>query len=185
RFGFLFGGVFWGSILIFLGLSLIAKVIFHVNIPVFRIAFAFVLIYLGVQLLFCGRWCRFTPRSVGGDIVFSEGEMKYDASRREYSVVFGKGMLNLASGLSPSDVSKNSVEKEVNAVFGNCRVNINPAVPTKIKASAVFGAAVLPDGSSVSFGDRIFTTPSFKEGAPHLYIKVGAVFGSVEISDKN
>jgi hypothetical protein len=184
RFGFLFSGIFWGCVLIFFGLSLIARVVFHINIPVFRITFALVLIYLGVQLLFCGRWCRFIPRSVGGDVVFSEGQMHYDAARRRYSVVFGKGDLDIAA-ISPSDVSKTSIATEVNAVFGSCRIKINPAVPTKIKASAVFGSTSLPDGSSVSFGDRTYTTPSFVENAPHLYLKAAAVFGNVEISDKN
>jgi hypothetical protein len=49
--GILMSGVFWGSVLILLGLSVIIEHVFHINIPVFKMVFACLLIYLGIRLL--------------------------------------------------------------------------------------------------------------------------------------
>ena len=44
KMGFLFSGVFWGGVLVLLGISIIIKVVFHIDIPVFRVVVALVLI---------------------------------------------------------------------------------------------------------------------------------------------
>ena len=38
-----------------------------------------------------------------------------------------------------------------------------------------------PDGSIISFGERVFVTPNFKENEPYLLVKASVVFGSLEI----
>ena len=45
---FFFGGLFWGVLLILIGIGIILKVFFDINIPIFRTALALLLIYLGV-----------------------------------------------------------------------------------------------------------------------------------------
>lgn len=48
---FLSSGLFWGLILVLLGLSVILKSVFHINIPLIKILLAILLIYWGITLL--------------------------------------------------------------------------------------------------------------------------------------
>mgnify|MGYP003990967287 FL=1 len=48
---FLFSGLFWGVMLVLFGASMILRAVFNLDIPIFRIIFALVIIYFGVKLL--------------------------------------------------------------------------------------------------------------------------------------
>ena len=54
KMGFLFSGIFWGVILILLGLAMIIKVVFNVSLPIFRIVFAIIFVYIGFKILVGG-----------------------------------------------------------------------------------------------------------------------------------
>ncbi len=47
--GFLFSDIFWGIVLILTGVSIILQLVFKINIPVFPIVIAFLLIYAGIR----------------------------------------------------------------------------------------------------------------------------------------
>ena len=49
--GFVFSEVFWGIFLIIIGLIIVVKVVFGINIPLMRIILALLLIYIGVSYL--------------------------------------------------------------------------------------------------------------------------------------
>ena len=49
---FLFGGVFWGIVLVLLGLSIIVRIVFNIHFPFFRILFALIIIYFGLKAAF-------------------------------------------------------------------------------------------------------------------------------------
>jgi len=49
--GFLFSGVFWGVVVVVLGLLLILKAM-GVNIPVGKIIFGILFIYIGISMIF-------------------------------------------------------------------------------------------------------------------------------------
>lgn len=46
------GGIFWGILLVVIGILFILKYSLHLNISIFRIVIAVILIYLGVSLIF-------------------------------------------------------------------------------------------------------------------------------------
>ncbi len=71
--------------------------------------------------------------------------------------------------------------REVNVIFGSGILRVNPETPVKISMSSVFGSVRAPDGSTVSFGDRTWTSAAYREGSPALRIKAAAVFGSLSI----
>jgi hypothetical protein len=51
----------------------------------------------------------------------------------------------------------------------------------QIRMSSAFGSVRAPDGATVSFGDRTWSSPAYRDGAPALRIKAAAVFGSLAI----
>jgi hypothetical protein len=166
-------GVFWGALLIILGVWFIVRRAVPVHIPVIRIIIAVLFVYAGVRILARG--------PVGMDqttAVFSESTMRYSPDRsREYNLIFSSGTIDL----SPAVPSGASIRAEVNVVFGNGTLRIDPSVPVRVSMSAAFGAVESPNGRSVAFGDTVYTTRSFREGAPALEIHATAVFGRLRI----
>ncbi len=173
---FLFSGIFWGLVLVALGVAVIIKVLFHIDIPVFRIVFAMVLIYFGLKLLVggCGRGYSHTSQE---SVVFNEGTLSAEESRDEYSVVFGKGTIDL-TGLKAKDKNTNI---RVSTVFGASTLKLDPAVPAVVNVSAAFGSAHIPDGTTTSFGHYTYKTKAYKEGKPYLAVMANVVFGEMTI----
>ena len=173
RFGFLFSGVFWGTMLILLGISIILKVVFNISIPFFRLFFAFFFVYLGLQILI-GR-----PPHAGDrrTVVFGGRTVRADERNAEYHAVFGRGVFDL-SGV---DVSSGTVRASVNTVFGAGEVLLDPSMPVIVHGSAVFGEASFPDGGSAVFGEHTYRSPSYDPSRPHLSVRVTVVFGGLRI----
>src|ERR1700722_16303652 len=133
-----------GVVFVLVGLSIILKAFFHVDIPVFRTAVAFFIIYIGIKMLLGSfghhRWAHDSVSNGGDDstILFNSGSFKWDASSKEskkYSVVFGSGVFDL----SDVPVQKEDTFVEVNTVFGEGTVLLSRKTPVKIQSNAVFG----------------------------------------------
>lgn len=170
--GFLTSGVFWGVILILLGLSVVLKALFHIDIPLFRITFALVIIYLGVRVLTGG----FGGIRSDHSVVFGENDMRPSEGRQEYSVVFGQGALDL-TGLPPLQTTRTI---EFTTVFGSGRLILPRGVPVRIKATAAFGNARLPNGNNLAFGSQSYSN-NWVDGRPGLEIETTVVFGELVI----
>lgn len=173
--GFMFSGLFWGILLIVVGLIIIVKMIFKIDIPVGRILFSFFFIYLGISILIGGFGHKSQKR-----IMFDEQEIdvcdyKINDDDNEYSVVFGKGNINLAN----IDINE-TTKIGINVTMGEAVVLIDSDMPIKIRASAAFGSVRLPDGNEVNFGHEIFTTPSYDREKDCIKIKVNVAFGAIK-----
>lgn len=172
KMDFLFSGVFWGVILIILGLSVIINMVFHIHIPVFRILFALLIIYLGLKILTGGGFHPFKPDK--NTIMFGETTVR-ELVLKEYNVIFGKGNFDLSKA-APADGTV-----ELNTIFGASEVVLPPGVPLKIAVDSVFAGAQLPDGGTVSFGSSTYKTPGYDESKPHISLKASVVFGGLQI----
>jgi len=175
--GFLFSGVFWGSMLILLGISVIIRILFNVHIPLFRIIFALILVYFGVKVLVGGSW--FKPK-YNNTVLFSEMKADLSSDSNEYNIVFGKGRINLTD---TALAGKNKVIK-VNTVFGAGEIRIRPDVPAIIRVKSAFAGARLPDGNIVSFGEYVYKTKSYTDSGTAIRVDAAVVFGGLEITDK-
>lgn len=173
KMGFLTSGVFWGVVLILLGLSVVVKAVFHIDIPLFRILFALVVIYLGVRVLVGG----FGGIQSRHSVVFGERDMRPVAGTRSYAVVFGQGALDLSGEKAPESAR----HLEFNTVFGSGRLILPRDVPVRVKASAVFGNARFPNGNNVAFGDHVYQSDAWNDGRPGLEIEATVVFGELVI----
>ena len=173
KMGIIFSSAFWGVVLVILGVSVLLKAFFNLDIPVFRTIFGLIVVVFGVSILL-GRPIVFSGK---GDVVFSEASFK--GGEDKYNTVFGKSTVDLKD----IDISEGSKEIEVSTVFGETVVYINPNTAAIVSANAAFGEVKLPAGKEVSFGKSTHKSKGYKEGKPHLKLNVNVVFGSIKVRE--
>jgi predicted membrane protein len=168
--------LFWGLLLVVLGLSLIFRIVFNIDFPLFKIIIAFLLIFFGLKMLF-GSF--HTPRfeTKESDVVFGEKRYSNPDTDRDYSVVFGKGVYDFRD----IDLKGEKRRVKISTVFGATVIKINKSTPVKIKVESAFAGTELPNGNSAVFGSTTYTSPDFDENIPYLEIKLEVVFGGCEV----
>ena len=169
-------GLFWGFILILLGISVIIKAIFKIDIPLVKIIFALLLIYWGLKLLFGFSFHSHSEEN----IVFQKSQITASKSKSEYNIVFGSGDIDLKG----VDISQGNAYAEVNIVFGSGDVYIDPAIPALIKISSVFAETKLPKRTITFLGDYVYKTENFDQNKPYLYIKLDVIFGNARVKQQ-
>ena len=169
-------GVFWGALLILIGLALIIRFVFNVEFPVVKVLFAMFFIYLGLRILF-GSFGMFKLETGPDDVIFSEKEFIQPKHNKEYNIVFGKGNFDFTD----IDLSEGNVNVKIGTVFGASEIRIDRDMPVKIVADAVFSGAQLPDGNTAVFGSSSYQSESFDPDSNHLKIKLDVVFAGVEV----
>jgi len=173
RVSFLFSGLFWGLFLMLLGVSVILKAVFHVDIPVFRIFIALFLIFLGIKLL-AGGWGKQRLAWPAGD-----GAPSRPVDGGRYEVVFGKRIVDLGD----MEWKGENARIRLDTVFGDAVLKLNPAIPTKVKASTAFANAEFPDQSTAAFGSYVYRNRAFEKDKPCVTVKASVVFGSLEVTE--
>lgn len=173
---FIFSGLFWGVMLVLFGISMILRAVFNLDIPIFRIIFALIIIYFGVKLLL-GRQAFKNETNYS---MFRSSNVTMKESGGEYDVIFGQSNIDL----SDIDVSESSKKVSVDVVFGSGHLLIDPEIPTKLNISTVFADCKLPHRSINFFGDSNYKTPAYVEGENYLLLNIDVVFGNVVIDEK-
>jgi hypothetical protein len=171
----IFRETYWGALIILAGILLIIRNVFKLDIPVMGIIFPIFIITLGVSLLVGFRGAG----RHGRNILFSEGDFDTIHSEEHYSVVFGKGSYDLRN-LKPVD---KDISVDISCSFGSAEVLINPQIPMKMKISSAFGGGHLPNGNTVAFGERIYTTEAYKDGIPSVKVRASVAFGGIEVRE--
>jgi hypothetical protein len=169
-------GVFWGALLIIIGLTLIIRFVFNVDFPVFKVLFALFFIYIGIRILF-GSFGLFRFETSTNDVLFNEKVFYKPEHNKEYNVVFGKGVFDFTD----LDLSQGNVNVKIGTVFGASEITIDGSMPVRIEADAVFSGAVMPDGNTAVFGSSSYETESFSRDTNYLKIKLDVVFAGVEV----
>ncbi len=168
-------GLFWGIILIVIGLSIILRVAFDISI--FRIVIAVVLILMGVRMLI-GRPIM-QQEGKENHVIFGEKSNNEDPiDGTEYNTVFGKTVYDFRS-MKP--LSKPRTKISFNTVFGNNEVVLPLNLPVKIKADAVFATASMPNGNTVAFGSTTYEANTENTDSSVLVIEANVVFGALII----
>lgn len=169
NFSFFTSSLFWGVIILLLGISIIFKAIFKVDFPFVRIFFGLLLIYLGIRFFIKTDFQ--SPKD--NIVVFEEKKVDVSNAYSDYNTVFGKSKFNLSN---PSDYL------EFNTVFGHSTLVIPSNLPYKITANTVFAENELPEGDKSFFiGERVYTSLTYDESKPHLNLEVNTVFGKFEV----
>lgn len=179
--GVLFSGAFWGVFLILIGISVLIKVFFNVDIPIVRTVFGLFIIAIGLSIIM-GRpfLCKHPSWSDSGNVVMGEGKMDEQNRSGHYNVVFGKGETDL-SKMAKGD----SKTVEISTIFGEQTVFIKKGMPVVVKANSAFGNSSLPDGSMAAFGVSRYKSPEYDPKKPYLKIEINTVFGSTLLRYKD
>jgi len=172
----LFTGAFWGVFLILIGVSVLLKVFFHVEFPVFRIFFGLFFIGLGINIIFGRHYGLADSRNV----VFGEATINVSEARGKYNVVFSKGVTDL-TGLPP----KENASIEVNTVFGDNTIYVKKNMPVRIRGNSAFGQIELPDGNNITFGTNTYTSDKLDKNKPYMELDINTVFGASRIQLKD
>ena len=171
-------GLFWGIILILIGLSIVIRIVFNIDLPVFKLLVAFFFIWLGMRIMM-GHNENSRQRDYKNDVIFNENYFKgAGIENKEYNVVFGKGVYDFR------DIDlKESVKIKLSTVFGGAEIKLKKGTPYKIVTEAVFGGIRLPNDNTSVFGKSHFQSDNFNQAFPHLYIKAEVVFGGIELRE--
>lgn len=167
----LFGGVFVGIIFLAVGIILLLNSFFNFNINIFKLIVGVVIVLFGVFILFNGFGFQDSR-----NIVFRERTIRVSEVQDEYNIVFASGTIDLSKVKIEDEVKK----IEINTIFAEGKVILNPDVPTLIKASSAFGELELPDRSSVIFSSQKYRIGDISTNRGYLEIKASAVFGKLK-----
>lgn len=171
-------GLFWGLILIAIGVSIIFKVVF--DISVMRVVVAVMFILIGVKILVGKRAINISATEE--DVIFGEQNYtEFPTTSKEYNTIFGKSVFNFNDAAIPTDKSLNL---EFNTIFGHSEIILPPGLPVRIKADAVFGSAKLPNDNTAVFGSASYMSEHDSTATTFITIKSSTVFGNTEIIQK-
>lgn len=166
--------LFWGILLILLGSGLIIKIVFNIDLPLAKIFIAFVLIYIGIRIMVGQRLDVLHPSRNDNAILFGEGRFTKLEDGHEYSVVFGKGVIDLSD---LGDSIDHPCRIKINTVFGSTVLNNFRHLPVKVNANAAFAHIGFPNGNKTVFGTTQYSTDSLDFQKPYIEIEVNTVFG--------
>jgi predicted membrane protein len=168
--------LFWGLLLIIIGLSFIFRIVFNIDFPLFKIIIAFLFIFLGLRLLF-GSFGVVNIKGGENDVIFGEKRFNDFEDRKEYNVIFGKGVYDLRD----VDLGEKGLKIKLSTIFGGTEVKLSKNIPVRIKVDAAFAGAELPNGNTAVFGNTAYESPGLDTSQPFLDLKIDVVFGGVEV----
>jgi predicted membrane protein len=169
-----------GIVLILLGTSAILKVAFHIDLPLLKIGFAALFIYIGIRLITGGSFEFFGHKEDDYSVIFGGRTITNVEDGKEYNVIFGGGIYDLNHiVLEPG---KNTHIK-LNTIFGGSKILLNRNIPVTINSTTVFGGASMPNGNSSVFGSAEYSTDSIPADttANHLFIDANTIFGGLKV----
>ena len=173
---FMFTKMFWGILIMLLGLYVILNSVFKIQFPLFKVLLACFFIFIGFRMLISIFTGNTNVNQSDGQAIFNDSQQKVAAlvDNSKYETVFGSQKIDLRESTMPATRS----QINFSCVFGSQLVRLPKNANIRVKASAVFGSVNLPNGSKVSFGDYTYTKAK-NELAPTLDIDADCVFGSI------
>jgi predicted membrane protein len=168
-------GLFWGIVLIVIGVSIILRIAF--DISVIRIVIAVIFILIGIRMLISKPTILYETKE--NQVIFGERNYNSDPiNGSEYNTIFGKTVYDFRNIQSlPEARTKISF----NTVFGSNEILLPAELPVKIKADAVFATATMPNGNTVAFGSTNYEANTEKKDTSMLVIEANSVFGSLVV----
>ncbi|QGT99704.1 hypothetical protein SYNTR_1111 [Candidatus Syntrophocurvum alkaliphilum] len=169
---------FLGIFFILIGVIFLLKYFTNINIPIFRTIVALIFIYVGVIIFIGG----FQIKEENLVLFRTENIEVTDKqpSKLEYNIIFSKGNIDLTN----VTINEEIVEVEINTVFSDGLIKINPQIPMKMEISSAFAGVNIPDNTNLNLGDYTYKTPGFSEDEPYVKVKSSSVFSSLSIIEE-
>jgi predicted membrane protein len=169
-------GIFFGILLILAGTALILRILFNIDIPVFKLLIAFILIYIGIRML-SGDFSIKNIHTGQNAVIFGETKFRGIPENHEYTIIFAQARIDL-SDVETSDELKSL---KINTIFGESELIIRKDQPIRIKADAAFASARLPGNKEASFGKVEYQSRSEKI---LLEVESNVVFGEFRVLER-
>ena len=170
--------LFWGIILIVIGLSLVIKIVFNVDFPIFKIIIAFIFIYIGLKIMLGDGFRPLHHQYSDNDVVFGQSKFNNIQDGKEYNVVFSKGNFDFRDVQLKPD---GPTFVKIHTVFAGSQILIRKDTPVRIRVEAAFAGAQLPNGNSTAFGSTLYSSDSLDTTKPFLDIQAEIVFGGLHV----
>jgi predicted membrane protein len=173
--------LFWGLILILIGISIIIKIVFNIDFSIFRVVFALVLIYFGIRL-FIGRDFKVYQNDKDEQlIIFSRRVVTHVEKDKEYNVIFGDGKFDLRNFSVPDG---EVLHLRLNTIFGGSEIILNPEIPVEINSQTAFGGTRMPNYNESSFGDSSYKNDTAKKTSAKIIFETNTVFGALHVHER-
>lgn len=178
--------MFWGIFITIIGVVVLVNSLFDIKLPLFRILFAVLLIYLGVHI-FSGTKPDMNligdARATDHQAVFANSMFSYppaqDRTFSHYSTIFGNSTLDLSNIPHPELINLHFY-----VIFGNSQIVIKKGTPLRIEAETIFGRTLALQRNIESFGKLSYADPSIRTDVPALTLKASVVFGQLKIAEE-
>ena len=161
-----------------IGLGIVIRIVFNVDLPIFKLLVAFFFIWLGLRIIMGDRGF-FHFQATKNDVVFNESSFKeFNSENKEYNVIFGKAIYDFR------DLEiREKVKINIHAVFGGAEIKLRRGTAYRIVSESVFGGLKLPNGNTSVFGTTHYQSDNYNPDSAHLLIKAEVVFGGIELQE--
>jgi predicted membrane protein len=171
-------GLLIGILIMLWGLGIIINVVFHINIPIFKILFGLFLIYIGLKIVFGNSFPCSIVHLHSRDAVFSHKTYHgLHGESNEYNAIFGKAMVDLRG----VELKEKVTRIKVAVVLGNAEVILDKNMPVRIKVDTVLGEVKLPQNIAGSFGSAYYQSQDFDDNKNYLLIDASSIIGGIDI----
>lgn len=146
--GLFFGGLFWGLLIILIGVSMVMKHAFNIDFHLVRIFIGIIIILFGIRMVTGWSWGSKSQwmgrQHFGSGIKVND----YSSGKGEYNIIFTEGTIDLTS-----ELLRNKVPREINVIFGSATVLVPDNINLDLESTTVFGSTTLPNRSQRVFGE--------------------------------
>lgn len=167
----LFSKVFWGIVVVLVGISIIAQAVFKVNIPIFKVGIALVLIYFGIRMLS-------STFGLSTSNIMSDQHIVVDHLKQENS--FDVLMGNQEIDLTQIELSGGPYVVNCGVILGATTILLPKRAQIDIASSVVLGSVKDPGGKEYTPGND---HQAYGDGLSNTKIRLqlNVVLGSAEI----
>ncbi len=172
--------LFWGIILILIGISIIVKIVFNIDFSIFRVIVALVFIYFGIRLFIGRDFSFYHDDSDEQLIMFAKKNVSHIDEGKEYNVIFGEGRFDLRNVSIPDS---GTVHFKLNTIFAGTEILLNREIPVEISSSTVFGGTRMPNTNASAFGTASYKNDTAKKGQSKIIIETNTIFGGLQVTE--
>ncbi len=172
--------LFWGLILILIGISIIIKIVFNIEFSIFRVVIALIFIYFGIRIFIGHDFSFYHDNNDEHLIMFSKKIVDHIDNEKEYNVIFGDGVFDLRKFSVPdSEV----VHIKLNTIFAGTEIIMTPEIPVEISTHTVFGGTKMPNSNASAFGEATYKNATAKNTKARIFIETNTIFGGLQVRE--
>ena len=155
-----------------IGIVIVLKYTFNLNIPVGRIIAGVVIIFVGLWVMVGGY-----PIRDSNDIIFRTGTIKPVQPQYKHNIIFSSGVVDLR------DISYEDIDQtiKIHVIFSDAVIRLDADAPVSVKVNAAFASGIMPDNTVVSFGDGTYISKTADHSDKTFNMEADVVFGTLRI----